>query len=350
MNSKYQVFVSSTYQDLKQERDLVIKAVLEMGHIPVGMEMFSAADEEQWSIIKKQIDQSDYYVVIAAHRYGSCDSSGVSYTEKEYDYATSCGIPILGFIVDDSIQWPKDKSDTDKSSIKKIGKFKDKIKQKPVSFWKTGEDLYGRCSIALIKAFNTYPREGWVRASKIQDVAAAKEILRLSAENSELRDRLAIIELSSSEDATISKTIDILRNNKTKISVWKVGSNDWERQKEVTLYQIYEVIAPEMQIEFSLSKLARYMATNVLSVPRNELRKDWPTPINTNRRVLADLSALECVQPSTKEKPVTDKDEYWCLTEFGMKIMHQIRRRRLEKVENLKQISPPSPEDGKIEE
>jgi len=46
MNKKYQIFVSSTYDDLKKERDQVIKASLEMGHIPVGMEMFSAADEE----------------------------------------------------------------------------------------------------------------------------------------------------------------------------------------------------------------------------------------------------------------------------------------------------------------
>ena len=57
MSAKFQVFVSSTFKDLHDERDLVIKAILEMGHIPVGMEMFSAADEEQWSVIKRQIDQ-----------------------------------------------------------------------------------------------------------------------------------------------------------------------------------------------------------------------------------------------------------------------------------------------------
>jgi hypothetical protein len=44
---KYQVFVSSTYGDLRDEREQVIKAILEMGHIPVGMEMFSAGDESQ---------------------------------------------------------------------------------------------------------------------------------------------------------------------------------------------------------------------------------------------------------------------------------------------------------------
>ena len=62
MTPKYQVFLSSTYDDLKEQREQVIKAILEMGHIPVGMEMFSAADEEQWKLITRQIDESDYYV------------------------------------------------------------------------------------------------------------------------------------------------------------------------------------------------------------------------------------------------------------------------------------------------
>jgi Domain of unknown function (DUF4062) len=59
MLSKYQVFISSTYEDLKEERDRVIKAILEMSHIPVGMEMFNAADESQWNIIKRRIEESD---------------------------------------------------------------------------------------------------------------------------------------------------------------------------------------------------------------------------------------------------------------------------------------------------
>ena len=51
MDKKYQIFISSTYEDLKEERKKVIEAILTMNHFPVGMEMFSAADEEQWEII-----------------------------------------------------------------------------------------------------------------------------------------------------------------------------------------------------------------------------------------------------------------------------------------------------------
>ena len=51
MDKRYQVFVSSTYADLKEERQHVIQALMEMDCIPSGMEVFPAADEEQWDFI-----------------------------------------------------------------------------------------------------------------------------------------------------------------------------------------------------------------------------------------------------------------------------------------------------------
>lgn len=71
MEKKYQVFISSTYKDLIEARSKVRDAILSMMHFPVGMEMFNAADEEQWEIIQETIDSSDYYVLILGQRYGS---------------------------------------------------------------------------------------------------------------------------------------------------------------------------------------------------------------------------------------------------------------------------------------
>lgn len=53
MEKRYQVFVSSTFADLKEERRHVIQALMEMDCIPAGMELFPATDEEQWEFIKK---------------------------------------------------------------------------------------------------------------------------------------------------------------------------------------------------------------------------------------------------------------------------------------------------------
>ena len=62
MDKRYQVFVSSTYSDLKDERSAIIQALMEIDCIPAGMELFPAADEEQFKFIKSVIDDCDYYI------------------------------------------------------------------------------------------------------------------------------------------------------------------------------------------------------------------------------------------------------------------------------------------------
>ena len=111
MEIKYQVFVSSTYQDLTEERQEVMQALLELDCIPVGMELFPAADDDQWTLIKGLIDDCDYYILIVGGRYGSTNAKGVSYTQMEYEYALSSGIPIISFLPKDSDKIPVGKAE-----------------------------------------------------------------------------------------------------------------------------------------------------------------------------------------------------------------------------------------------
>jgi uncharacterized protein DUF4062 len=190
MDKKYTIFVSSTQRDLRDEREAVAKAILELGHIPVGMEMFSAADEQQWQLIQRQIDQSDYYIVIIAHRYGSL-AGDVSYTEREYDYAVERGVPVLGFIIEDNANWPVDRVEPDNAKRKRLLAFKQKVKNKMVSFWNNADQLNAKVLAALSKQFALTPRPGWVRAIDVPGPEVLAELSRLSKENSELRFRVA---------------------------------------------------------------------------------------------------------------------------------------------------------------
>ena len=97
MNSEkyYKVFVSSTYEDLHEERLCVMHSLLELNCIPTGMELFPATDDGQWAYLQRIIDKCDYYVLIVAGRYGSEASIGISYTEMEYRYALEKKKPII---------------------------------------------------------------------------------------------------------------------------------------------------------------------------------------------------------------------------------------------------------------
>ncbi|MER9275987.1 DUF4062 domain-containing protein [Mesorhizobium sp. M0522] len=187
MDKRYQVFVSSTYSDLKSERQRVIQTLMEMDCIPAVMELFPAADEQQWEFIKKVIEDSDYYILILGGKYGSMTSEGISYTEKEFDYASSIGLRILPFIHESPQELPVSKSEVDADLRQKLGAFRDKaMRDRLVKFWSNEKELPGLVALSLPKTIKTYPAVGWVRADKIASDDLIQQIGKLQAKNIEL--------------------------------------------------------------------------------------------------------------------------------------------------------------------
>lgn len=273
MNIKYQIFISSTYEDLKEERDQVIKACLEMGHIPVGMEMFSAADEEQWQIIARQIEASDYYVVIVANKYGSI-TNGISYTEKEYDYAIAKGVPVLGFVLKDGAMWPSDRTESDTKIRRKLDAFKQKVKGRPVNFWATKEELHGQCAIALMKTFNTQPRPGWMSVTEIGGSEVSAEMSRLSSENAKLRAELD--ELKPLNDTSgLAQGDDIY-------TLHLALNFDYRRvDLEITWNELFIIVAKAIIIDPALNNL-RYNIPSALAAKANKAYQvNHPEEVNT---------------------------------------------------------------------
>lgn len=44
MNKKLQIFISSTFEDMIEERQATVMAILDAGHIPAGMEVFKGSN------------------------------------------------------------------------------------------------------------------------------------------------------------------------------------------------------------------------------------------------------------------------------------------------------------------
>lgn len=108
MKRKFQVFVSSTYSDLMEERQAAVQAILNAEHIPAGMELFKAGETIK-NTIKKWIDDADIYMLILGGRYGSIDpSTSLSYTQWEYEYAISINKPTFAIVLSDKYLEEKD--------------------------------------------------------------------------------------------------------------------------------------------------------------------------------------------------------------------------------------------------
>jgi len=165
MDKRYQVFVSSTYRDLKVERMEVMAALLELDCIPCGMEYFPAADETQWNFIQRLIDQCDYYVVIVGGKNGSLAPDGVSYTRKEYEYALSRNTPTLAFTHSNPQKLPEEHRESDPEGQRKLEDFVKLVKGQLCKEWKNADHLAGVVTRSLNKLIKERPRAGWVRGT-----------------------------------------------------------------------------------------------------------------------------------------------------------------------------------------
>lgn len=177
MDKRYQVFVSSTFRDLQEERKEVMQVLLEMDAIPAGMELFPAANEDAWKVIERIIAMSDYYVLIIGGRYGTLDSSGISYTEREYDHAIKCGVPVLPFLHEEPENISVGKSESKEEAKGKLEAFREKVrKSHHFKLWKDAEQLGSRVSRGLMHQIKVMPRVGWVRANQVGGTDAILEV------------------------------------------------------------------------------------------------------------------------------------------------------------------------------
>lgn len=188
MSKRYQVFVSSTYADLKEERRKVIQALMELDCIPAGMELFPAADEEQLEFIKRVIDDCDYYLLIVGGRYGSLSSEGISFTEQEYDYAVSQGLRVIALLHEAPDEISIGKSEKSPELQVKLENFRKKVSNgRLVRFWKSADELPGLAALSLSKTIKMFPAVGWIRADK----ATSEDILAELNESRKLNSQLA---------------------------------------------------------------------------------------------------------------------------------------------------------------
>lgn len=168
MERRFDVFVSSTYEDLKDERKEVTQAILECDCMPVGMEMFPASNLEQWKFIKKVINKSDIYLVIIAGKYGSEDENEKgSYTEREFEYALKQGKPVLAFLVDDIGKLERNKTEAENDKMERLMKFREKVKTgRLVKFYTNKDDLKAKVMGSLNQIKKQINSGGWVRADE----------------------------------------------------------------------------------------------------------------------------------------------------------------------------------------
>lgn len=193
MKKKLQVFISSTYTDMRAERQAAVEAILRAGHIPAGMELFAAGDESQLETICRWIDDSDVFMLILGGRYGSIEpKSGKSYIELEYEYATKNKKPLFAAVISDAYLEAKVKADElsaiETSHETLLKAFRETVTKKICRSFGDVSELKVIVFESLYRFERNEGLDGWIRGSDVLDPKATlEEVDRLQIENASLR-------------------------------------------------------------------------------------------------------------------------------------------------------------------
>lgn len=262
---RYQVFISSTYTDLQLERQAVLESVLKLRHIPVGMEHFVSTNEEQFNYIKRLLDETDYYIIIIGNRYGSQADDGISYTEKEFDYAVNLGIPVIACIHSNPDSLPVNKSDMEPDAKQKLNEFRNKVMHhRMVSYfsWDSPSDLSAEVVVALINTINDYPRPGWERVASYENSDLLNQINDLRIENDRMK-----VQLDSERQS--EKHEQLIMQFPWSETRTFIGYSKWDDYKNISIpvsltwSQIFSILGPILLVENSTS-LVHYALNHAL--------------------------------------------------------------------------------------
>lgn len=323
-----------------------MQALLELDCIPAGMELFPAANEDQWTLIKKVIDDCDYYMVIVAGRYGSIGPDGYSFTEMEYRYALDTGKPVIGFVHKDPGVLPANRCEATENGKVKLGVFRDLVQKKMCRFWESPADLGSQVSRSLVKLIKTHPGIGWVRGNLVPEESAVEEILSLRKQIEVLQTELEATRTTGPEGTSeLAQGDDIFELNFSFVvspDEYSFNGTGYQHHIKVAWDDLFAAVAPLMideasdkQISSALTGLARDLSWSELRSTKNfkGMRfMNYSVDDDDFQTVKVQLRALGLIAKSAKNRSVKDTNTYWTLTPFGDNVMTRLRAIR--KVQN----------------
>lgn len=363
---RYQVFVSSTYEDLREERQEIMQALLELDCIPAGMELFPATDDDQWTLIKRVIDECDYYIVIIAGRYGSIGPKGISYTEQEYRYAVESGKPVIAFLHKTPVNISVGKSESIPESVELLKSFRELAQKKVCKYWESPSDLGSAVSRSLVRLIGTHPMPGWIRADKAADAIAATEVLRLRKTIEDLQAKLTESRFSAPKGSE-----DLAQGDEVYPIDFKFEARDsdgevWAFTRQVVLAwnEMLEGLGPFMLDEINDDQFRIEVCQLVKSeiVENLHLHEDLAGYKNFRNFVVEprdvqtikiQLRALGLIEQSKKVRSVKDTRTYWSLTPLGDSMLVQLRAIRKGEYKAWEENDEPANDEaiiGRLEE
>ncbi|MDR2746251.1 MAG: DUF4062 domain-containing protein [Treponema sp.] len=332
MPKKYLVYLGTTLDDLKTESRELPRIILELGHIPVQAPCGEDGNGKPGkALVNKVISECDYFISMVAHKYS--DEGEPSPLEAEYNQAVNCGVPVIALIVDDEVRWRANKKETKAAQIRKLEDFKGSLRGHAHASWSNTQELCQKVQSLLLREINLRPRAGWIPGTQAVDPAVANELARLGAENGELRRRLGIEsgDLVGRLREQLRHAVKVLALNRVILSFYYENGKTWENTRKFRYLRIFKVLAPELYTGKTAADISRFLGGVLNPDLKRTVRKDFPTPSNTVKKIMADFVLLKLVRCTGGNRGGEADGEIWEITEYGKEFYAVYRMRQLER-------------------
>ena len=320
----------------------MMHALLELDCMPSGMELFPAANDSQWTLIKKVIEYSDYYILVLGGRYGSIGPEGISYTEMEYRHALSLNKPTIAFLHREPGKISADKTEATEEGKKKLTAFRNYVEKKMCKHWSSPQDLGSVVSRSLVQLTKSTPAIGWVRADEIADRDATLELLKLRKKVEELETQIARTRTTAPEG-----TQDLAQGTELHSVRYSFKSRDkdfkatkWTGSSNLSWNQLFATVAPLMIHECTEYPIRSAINALLGETAPEHLKKDTRLKEQTLsefeikeedfQTLKIQMRALGLITKNEKPRSVKDTDTYWTLTPYGDQMMTRLRAIRRE--------------------
>jgi hypothetical protein len=184
------------------------------------------------------------YLLIIGARYGSTDSDGVSFTEREFDYAVSKEKTAIALLHNDVQSLPKKNFDNDPTLELKVNAFRDKVKNgRMVRFWNNRDQLVAAMMQAIIRAIATYPASGWIRGDEAADEDVIRKYMQLRTSYDELIENYNAVVANNSP-----KLVDLANLEELSEIRYTYSSNDRDYADSIklSLADILKIVGPDL--------------------------------------------------------------------------------------------------------
>jgi hypothetical protein len=122
----------------------------------------------------------------------------------------------------------------------------------------------------------------------------------------------------------------VLALNKITLSFYYSTGDNWENSRQYRYIRILKLLVPELVLGKTTAEISRFLGTVLNPDLDKVVRKDYPTPSNTIKKIMADFSLLKLVKCVNGKEG--SGDEVWEITEYGKELYSAYRMRQLEKV------------------